>query len=831
MSYNKKEINSKKIARPSAKAKLDPFSKDVKFDIHGIDQWDPNQYGLPIGMTGDSVATYGYGNMPLYIEPNVGPGFVAHPNTGTIPLPEGATSFREYPMAQYGGDPSIPEINHEGYIPKGEQGGWLDTYQGGGPMSSQDSLRHQAGKTMDFEFRKGSANGKGLSNYGYNAYTGPGIPTKEQAIDYYMETIAPKLGNFKTAMEKGEAGDFMYNTGKDVRPYAYQEYLRRTDPQNKTGWMDADKKWKYRNNPPANFDSLYNSTIGSLPEDGSDYAHSRRKSVNAGRDWYYQNTAPKGSTWDLKTQGPHPAYENSWKDRVNEAVNTFQDGGELDAYQVGGNTYQDLYGTPQFNPNGPNRNQLQNVPDYLKGKVPYKRDLTQKEISQRRVDEYPHTYNVQDYKKGVSEPAIQESISPIDFLPVTGAMNLAAKIGPRALKLAKGIRNIDRVDDAVGTYDLAKKFVKSNPTNTIEDLARNVNNINMGNPLGTIDDIKRLKGKTEGMWRSEGFDEITPDQMRLYNMGIKSDDFITPRKSPGFNINAQDDLINRIHGEDLNTNRLMSGYSDIPQFNQQVETLKQYGQIGKQPMITKNDVYNNKEFENWINQYSDYHKKLNEFENARFKSGEHDMMNMMFNPQKLRDDFENLYPNTRLPVNKLPIGLNSEEFSVYNNMIPNSRYLTHPSSITKEGLTSNAQNLLKMQNKEDWFYKADPRDYLTEMRGNTGLTPSQIKNMSDEEVMKMSQKIYNNKYKQLIQRYQNELNNKFPAIDAYQQLSPNKHGGSVKKKLRVQNLPTSNQNIQSNINELQMQNKDLFGPVGKRRFLPTKEDGGWLDNY
>jgi len=32
--------------------------------------------------------------------------------------------------------------------------------------------------------------------------------------------------------------------------------------------------------------------------------------VNRGRDWYYQNTAPAGSTWDLKTQGPHPAYYN-----------------------------------------------------------------------------------------------------------------------------------------------------------------------------------------------------------------------------------------------------------------------------------------------------------------------------------------------------------------------------------------------------------------------------------------------------------------------------------------------------------------------------------------
>ncbi len=58
-----------------------------------------------------------------------------------------------------------------------------------------------------------------------------------------------------------------------------------------------------------------------------------------------------------------------------------------------------------------------------------------------------------------------------------------------------------------------------------------------------------------------------------------------------------------------------------------------------------------------------------------------------------------------------------------------------------------------------------------------------------------------------------------------------KKGGSVKRKLRAQHLPASNQNIQSNINELQMQNKDLFGPIGKRRYLPGKQNGGWLDNY
>ena len=182
-----------------------------------------------------------------------------------------------------------------------------------GGVSSTDSLRHQASKTMDYEFNKGSAQGTRLSNYGNPALGNN--PTKDQAVDWYMQNIAPQLGNYKTAMEKGEAGDFLYNTGKDARVYAYQHYLTQTDPNNTTGWKDKDGNWKDRKNIPENFDELYNNSIGKLSE------NDRRIHINRGRDWYYQHINQVNGQ-------PNPAYENTWKPRINEAVNTYLLGGE-----------------------------------------------------------------------------------------------------------------------------------------------------------------------------------------------------------------------------------------------------------------------------------------------------------------------------------------------------------------------------------------------------------------------------------------------------------------------------------------------------------------------
>jgi len=92
---------------------------------------------------------------PVYGVDNLGNSQMMLPNTDyTFP----GSSVTEYPMAQKGR-----------------------------AVSSLDSLRHQAGRMMDFEFTKGSEYGTGLTNYGNPAL---GInPSKEQAVDWYIRIL------------------------------------------------------------------------------------------------------------------------------------------------------------------------------------------------------------------------------------------------------------------------------------------------------------------------------------------------------------------------------------------------------------------------------------------------------------------------------------------------------------------------------------------------------------------------------------------------------------------------------------------------------------------
>lgn len=196
------------------------------------------------------------------------------------------------------------------------------------PVSQQDSVRTMAGVTMDHERTSGLRDGTGDPRFG-NPNLLPGA-TKEDALNWYMGNIYPEVKNkYPTAMEQSAAGDFLYNSGKDARVYAYQEYLKKTDPSNTGNWKDAQGNWKDRDakNLPANFDQLYAATVGKLPP------KQRENFINSGRTWYGKNTYKGDYQWG-PTQGTpetdrtgttvyrapdgsiSPAYGNTWKGRI-----------------------------------------------------------------------------------------------------------------------------------------------------------------------------------------------------------------------------------------------------------------------------------------------------------------------------------------------------------------------------------------------------------------------------------------------------------------------------------------------------------------------------------
>ena len=75
-----------------------------KYNNGGVIKDDMGQWAHPGKITeisGNTMATHGYGDNPLYVVPDVGEPRVVEANTGTQTFP-GATKFTEYPMAQNG---------------------------------------------------------------------------------------------------------------------------------------------------------------------------------------------------------------------------------------------------------------------------------------------------------------------------------------------------------------------------------------------------------------------------------------------------------------------------------------------------------------------------------------------------------------------------------------------------------------------------------------------------------------------------------------------------------------------------------------------------------
>jgi hypothetical protein len=97
----------------------------------GVIKDDRGQWAHPGEVTeisGNTMATHGYGDNPLYVVPDVGEPRMVEANTGTQTFP-GATKFTEYPMAKNGS--SLVELNQLTNFTNyntPQPGGWLDKY-------------------------------------------------------------------------------------------------------------------------------------------------------------------------------------------------------------------------------------------------------------------------------------------------------------------------------------------------------------------------------------------------------------------------------------------------------------------------------------------------------------------------------------------------------------------------------------------------------------------------------------------------------------------------------------------------------------------------------
>jgi hypothetical protein len=274
----------------------------------------------------------------------------------------------------------LPMAKEGGYILPGRyknpEGNWLNKYQSdkkSGQVknywtwnpkatSERDSIQNIAGNILNYEILRGGPGGSPLTYYSDPEY-----------MNTLMNDIYPQVKKMMpnaTPVEMGEAMDLIFNSGwdksnkkilVDPRAYAIQEYYRVHDKSK----LDKEGNWAGRKATPGTFDSEYANTVGKLSE------NERRIMMNKGRDWFYQHRAPKGSTWDLKTQGAYPDYGATWYGRIwntndyapfnpnnPKFIYPYKTGGEkwLDKYQ--GKTSasevsslkEESYRTPWWNP-------------------------------------------------------------------------------------------------------------------------------------------------------------------------------------------------------------------------------------------------------------------------------------------------------------------------------------------------------------------------------------------------------------------------------------------------------------------------------------------------
>jgi hypothetical protein len=195
----------------------------------------------------------------------------------------------------------------------------LPVMEAGGEVQGDPPLREVLRKILQFESNHGASDGSGLSNFG-NKEIEKDFKNEEEALDWIMENIVPKIPEDLSTLEKLAFADHLYNTGTDPRVWAYQAYLQSIDSDKlKDGeWKDRMKykeamdKGKYEGSKlEKQIDKFYEEVM-ALP------AEERMKLLNRGRDFYYRNIVPKGekAVTDNPFGAKSDAYQNTWFQRI-----------------------------------------------------------------------------------------------------------------------------------------------------------------------------------------------------------------------------------------------------------------------------------------------------------------------------------------------------------------------------------------------------------------------------------------------------------------------------------------------------------------------------------
>ena len=166
---------------------------------------------------------------------------------------------------------------------------------------------------MEFEASKGSKEGKGLPNFGYNnKSTAP--KNIDEAVTAYKREYLPRVANLPKGVRE-RFGDFLYNSGENL--WLYMSHVNRLNK----GEQGVENRSMYRvngrpdNKPGERSKYIEKDFAKDISEISKLPVSEQIKLADQARDYYYKNIETvKGK--------PNPAYDKTWKYRVNMFNNT-----------------------------------------------------------------------------------------------------------------------------------------------------------------------------------------------------------------------------------------------------------------------------------------------------------------------------------------------------------------------------------------------------------------------------------------------------------------------------------------------------------------------------
>ena len=186
---------------------------------------------------------------------------------------------------------------------KAKFGAKMETAQKGKSVDPNDEW---IGKILDYESKRGSGRGTGLSNFGYNDWEKFGHPnaprTKQEAIDYFKQDYLPRVDNLPEGLRE-RMGDWVYNTGKDPR---IPLLLAAGKVKSNAFGVVADRI-ELANNP-ALLEERWNEHSAEILKKAKDPEF--LKKVDTAKKIMYQNINKPA------VDKINPAYKNTWKART-----------------------------------------------------------------------------------------------------------------------------------------------------------------------------------------------------------------------------------------------------------------------------------------------------------------------------------------------------------------------------------------------------------------------------------------------------------------------------------------------------------------------------------